>query len=497
MKNKILLLLLLFTTTFYSQVSDITNLASGKLKNFSQVIDLDSSVFGYLVIYSLEDISETEEKFEYVLLDKNLNKVANGKFIDQIYKRFESKFLFPQKMGDEIIISKVYGYTSVSSSFGESSAKYGFTSHRILSLKNNKMSKSFYYQDEKLIEGVRDNDNIKQITREQKVYDYPITFKGGFFIAKGVKYDSKHYKEINSLKAYNFNREEKWTYDYNIKKDKIKYSFEVLDEENILLRIYNFKTRSISFHSLNPETGRLNFVYQLESKKSDYNHLYNVKAFEDKFVITGKYCDYSTLSGYNQEKAKGYFRIELNKLGEEISKKYLPWKELSSVMKIKKNGKLEEDNFRLSSKRFFCFKNGQMAIVNEKRKESVTMKGVVKVKTTDFVIFHFDENFNIKSKDIIKKDVSKSFWVQTDYLFSQKINDENGAAFFYMDYKKDKENNKNNVLGIVYVKEGKVLEEQIPAKGLEVYKAKEGHVLFREFNKDKNIDEIRLERLNY
>ena len=100
----------------------------------------------------------------------------------------------------------------------------------------------------------------------------------------------------------------------------------MLDEENILIKVYNSKTESATFHSINPQTGALLFKYELENKKSDYYHTYNIKAIGDRYVILGKYCEQGRFGGYDQEKAKGYYKIELDKTGKEISKKYLPWK---------------------------------------------------------------------------------------------------------------------------------------------------------------------------
>lgn len=499
MKNKILVIVLLFSVTFYSQVSDIANLASGELKQFTKVLNLDDSIYGYLAIYHKDDLSEKEKKYEYILLDKNLNKVANGHFIDKVYKYFWGKFIYPQKMGNEIILSKVFDFFDNSISYRNPS-RHGFTSHRILSLESNTISEPFYYQDGNLIDGDRDIDveNISKHKKVYKVYDYPIAFKGGFFMAEGVKDDSKYYKKITSLKAFNSDRKEKWSYEYNPRNEEIHYGFQILDEENVLLRIYNSKTKSIAFHCLDPDTGKLNFIYELENKKSDYNHLFSVKAFDDRYVILGKYASKSGSKGYNQEKAKGYYRIQLDKSGKEISRNYLPWEALISLIDIKNNGKLKDKNYRLSSKQFFAFKNGKTSIINEKRKQD-KKRGMVRVRTTDFVVLNFDEDFKPISKEVIQKEKSESFWVHTDYLFSQKINDENGVAFFYIDSKKqeDTENNENRDLGIVIIKDGRISEEKIPLTDIKyVEKGKEGYILFREINEEKGIDEIRLERLN-
>jgi len=504
MKNKLLSLLLFFTIIVNSQVSDIANLTSGTLEKFSIVKDLDNTVYGYLTIYWLEKVSKTEDKYEYILLDKNLNKVSNGFFIDADYKRFNGYFFKPIKVKNEIIISKKHEYLgpAVQTEFNQSPYKFTFTSHRVLDLETNKISKPFYYQDGDLIEGERDVKKIKSIVKKQKVYDFPIPFSEGFFMFEKVKDKNKNLKKVKSLRAFDFDKKLKWTYDYNPNNEELNCIFNILDEKNVFLEVFNLKTRESVFHSLDPKTGKLLFKYKLSDKKSEYSYYCTIEALEDRFVVIGKFSPFKSKTGYNHEKAKGFFRIEIDKQGNELSKKYVFWEDLAPVIKIKGNGKVEEDKYRLSSKRFFVFKDGRISIINEKRKVGKNIFLGENVKTTDFVILNFDVDFNIKTVDTIEKEKSK--WTYSDYLYSQEIDYGKGIAFFYADYKesaKGKKAKKNWVLGIVTIKEGKVSNEQIPMSSddhfLYPYKAKEGYILLRELNKDDEHDQIRLERLNY
>lgn len=76
---------------------------------------------------------------------------------------------------------------------------------------------------------------------------------------------------MTSLKTFNINKNKSWDYVYNPDKKSLQYDFEVLDKENIVFWTFDEKTKSHTFHSLDPKTGKLNFKYELENKKSEYN----------------------------------------------------------------------------------------------------------------------------------------------------------------------------------------------------------------------------------
>lgn len=491
MKNKILALALFVVTITNAQISNIAELASGSLEMFTPITELDRSIYGYFTIFKLEDVSKEEEKYEYVLLDKNLNKVANGQFTDVRYKKFGSDFYYPEKINDKLILSKFH--------YLPYKPKFTFVTHRVLDLKTNTISDEFYYENEGFVEGSRSSDKIKKEAKALKTFEFPIAFNDGFFLFERLKGTKGSLKEMKSLKAFDIQKNKKWDYIYNPDGEPLNYSFVSLDEENVLFWTLNTKTRSQVFHSINPKTGKAIFTYELENKKSDYNHLFTVTALKDRFVVVGKMSPFK-MAGYDYEKAKGLFRIELDKEGKELSKKYFTWEDAASHLEIKKNGKLK-GGYVLSSKQFFVFKDGSISVLTEKRKENLNLFwGQVNVKTTDFVILNFDKDFNVKNVETIEKEKSK--WTNSDYLYSQKVKDNEGVVFFYNDYKEDEESKKKNwVLGIVTIIKGKMTHEQIPMTSDEhsiyPYIAKEGYILLREYNKDEDYDQIRLERLNY
>lgn len=491
MKKSFLIFVFFVATAINAQISNIAELASGKLEMFTPIIELNGNVYGYFSIYKLEKVSKTEEKYEYVLLDKNLNKVANGEYTDVRYKRYNTNFYYPEKIGNKLVLSKQHYVPYI--------PKFTFVTHRILDLKTNKISEEFYYEKGELINGSRSTEKIKRHIKKLKTYEYPLGFSKGFFLFEKMKNGNQNLKEIKGLKAFDINKNKKWEYTYNPDKKPLDFRFEIIEDNNIIFWTFDQKTKSQVLHSINPNTGKANFTYELENKSSKYNHLFKVRSLKNKFIIVGKMSPFKK-SGYNYEKALGLFRIELDKKGNEISKKYFNWEEANKFLEIKKNGKLK-NGYRLLTKQFFVFEDGSSAFLAEKSKDSQNFVFVVTAsKTTDFVMLNFDKNFNLKKVETIEKEKTK--WFSSDYLYSQKIKGGKGVVFFYRDYKKDPESKKKNwILGIVTIINGKMTHEQIPMTSKEhsifPYIAKEGYILLREYNKDADYDQIRLERLNY
>lgn len=496
MKIKLFLFTALFTVLCKAQIANISEMASGSMELFSPILEADNSIYGYFSLYRLEKINKEEERFEYVFLDKNLNKVANGEFIEIDYKGFNSKFYYPEKVGNKLIISHLY----IDKNYYN--ADFVFVTNRILDLSTNEISAPFYYEGNEFVEGTRVQKKLKSTLKKIKTFEYPLAFNTGFFLVEKVKKDHKALRNVATLRAFDISKKSKWEYEYNPLSEKLYYSISLLDKDCIVMTVDNVKTYSKTLHFVNPESGELMFTYELENKNSEYNHQYDIEILDNEIVIVGKFCPYNRYVGYQAEDARGMYRIVLSKQGEELSKKYNNWTDLpSDIIQINKRGKMLDDGYKLYARQFFVFEDGSISILTEKYKDSkyyVLFNSTP--KSTDFVILNFDKDFNLVSKEVIEKD--KNNWGNSDYLYSQRIKDGKGVVFFYRDYKTDVESKEKNwVLGIVSIIEGKMMHEQIPMSSedhfIAPYMAKEGYILLREFNKDKDYDQIRLERLNY
>ncbi len=474
----------------WSQISNLSELAQGRMEMFSPIFELNENVYGYLAIYRMEKISKEKEKYEYIVFDKNLNKVANGEFTDAVYRRTNYDFLTPEKIDDKIIITK--GSKNIAKDYSM------FTTNWILDVGKNEISNSFYYENGRFIEGARSVKKILKNQREAASYEYPIAMKDGFLMWSILK-QKQGRKFINTIKGYDTNKREKWSFDFNPNGHKENAIFIDANEQSVLFEFVNVKDKSITLKEIDPSTGKLRYSYLLENRDSDYNHVAFIKKNGDHTVITGKTSPYKR-SGYDIEKANGLFRIVLDKQGKEISKKYVSWKEAGRFMEISKKGKVE-NGYKLVAKDYFILKDGSVSILTEKLKDNYNLFwGTNVVKTTDLVLMRFDPEFNLIDIKLLEKDKTK--WANSDYLYSQSVDDGEGVVFFYRDYKKDEETRKKSwMLSMVSMLGGQFKHDQIPMSSEEhfllPYIAKEKYILLREFNKDEDYDQIRLEKLNF
>lgn len=498
MKKFILLFILFFSLSNKAQISSLAELASGEIQLFNPIYEIDKSIYGYLMVVKLQKENEFKQVYEYVLLDKNLNKAANGEFTDTAYKKYNSQFLVPEKIGEKIVLSKMYFRNQ--KAFG-SSVAYKFVSNRTLDLSTNTMSEPFYFDKNEFVAGVRPSKKLDKTLKKTNFVQYPFAINDGYLLYKASKLQTNSFgnKDITTLEAYTIDNAKKWNYNYNPKKENIQSRIEFLAEDKIVLWTKNFRDKVQNLHFINPEDGKMEFKYTIEGKNSEFNHFFKLRTFKDKTVIVGMYSK-NKATGFNYKKALGVFKIELDNEGNETFKKYFSWEDAGEFMDIKKNGKLEK-GYKLLAKQFFIFNDGSTAFLSEKFKDQQYYVVVsLAPKTTDFMMLNFDKDFALKSVDKIEKD--KSYYTSSDYLYSQRIKDGNGVVFFYRDFKKDEETRKKSwVLGIVTIIDGKMKQEQIPMSSEEFYIspyiAKEGFILLREYNKDSEHDEIRLEKLNY
>jgi Family of unknown function (DUF6770) len=485
--------LLFFTTIVVcnAQVSDLVSLASGTMEIFSPIFDGEKNIYGYFSLYKKERVNKKQDKYEYVLLDKNLNKVANGDFIDKHYKHFEAQFFIPEMVENELLISKVYTNT-MKTMF--------YTSSRLLNLETNTISEPFYVYEETLSKGYLPDENFKKKMRNQKFVPIPISLNDGFlFIESNVKQENGNPTKI---KFYDTDFNKKWGYDFG-KEDrntKIKYEFLNLKDNSVFFykQYIGFKEGNLEIHKINTSTGEREFSYEIEGKDSNYSHNFTLKHFDDRIVICGKISPYRR-GGYSLERSVGFFKIILDNNGNELFKKYFLWEEANKFLNIDERGKLEK-GYKLLTKSYFVFHDERIVVLTEKTKRNYNLLyGAEISKSTDFILLEFDENFNFENAQTIEKEKSK--FITSDFLFDQYLNDGRDGVFFYRNYQKDiTSKDKNWILGIVSLVDGKVNHEKLPISSddffITPYIAKEGYILLREFNKDSEFDEIRLEKLN-
>jgi len=513
-KSRLLTVLFIGLSSFlHAQMKDLGQIMNNaELVMYQTILNQDESIYGYIYIYNVDLVNKHEAKFEYLILDKNLNEIARNNFIQPKYSsRTFEKYLDCNKMGDNLLISIGYAYLKAFAASGNY-INYLVTTYRTLNLKNNTISEEFYFDDGKFKPIVVKDDNLnkayKNVDNVFGIFAIDNAEYSGYLIKEQQKNDADQYK-IKEIKAYDLEKTPTWSYKFNQGATRTTYntiSGAFWPDETIILTFSKYRNSEFIGRSLvgiDLNTGSKLFEYQVDNKDSKYIHYFTINKYGNSIFLAGTY----TSNDYNKfewDKRLGWFRIELDITGKEVSKIYQRWLNASKFVQIKENGKLE-GGYRLVPHEFFIFRDGTSSFLAEKFKEqkgATFFMGSDQSKSSDMVLVNFDRQFDIKSVNVIEKEVSTT--LHYDYLFSQYIKNKTGAVFFFEDYKKGSDDDKRKwFLGINKIINGQYSYEEVPITSSKKdfviipYIAKEGYIMLREYNESKKYNQIRLEKLNF
>ncbi|MFP3591789.1 hypothetical protein [Chryseobacterium sp. SIMBA_038] len=509
MKKITLLMFGLIQTFSYSQTQDLASLASGKNIGMNALFDTKDNLYGYVSLYSYGNTDKKIQKFEYVILDKNLNPVAN--------KEFEAGPL----------VSNYYGYVDFKGQIILRPSDFHYLQafakdvtapvSMVIDPKTNTVKPKVYYdyQEDGKFKEITQPKSFKEERKEnraekkEKGYNYVSAVgeikEGGYLAAEYNDYGK--YINKNSLIKFDENKKEIWRYSYNTNGDKKVFSdLTVLErDENRLygiLRKVNDDDKTFSLLVLDMKTGKElsnkpitglspDTIYNIDVLNSGSGSIDNDKTFDDKIVLLGR--------NYVPKDDRGFARLMVDKNNYNVDLKTLNYKpDLSNhIPKLSADGGVE-NGYYLQTKDVYFMSDGSVGILSEKLKPAGQYNAP---KTTDLVYINTDKDFKVKEVQVFEKEKSK--WVNSDYLFSQYLNDGKDVVFFFRDYQKDqvtKEKKWNLFINTII--DGKFKQEVVPISekdnySVTPYVAKEGYILLREYNEKEKFNKIRLERLNY
>ncbi|WKS95284.1 hypothetical protein [Riemerella columbina] len=505
MKRNILTLLssLLFILSS-AQTQDLYQLANGKYQGFNAIFDQDDNLYGYVAIYSYDASKEKRtKKFEYVILDKNLNPVANKEFEGDITTESYFGFLDFRK---NLILSPYVDEYAVKPK------EFFYPRSMVVNLKDNTIkTKTYYdYKDGVFTEIPKpktEKEEEKERKKEKRTngyiyhsYIYEIK-EGGYLISEFDEY--KDYVKNNSIIRFDENKKELWRYRYNTNGDKKNQEWiKILDkndkyiylfvsethkkEKKFYLKVLDIKTGKII--SDQPVDGQISKIIEYLGRTNRLGK----KSFEDKTI-------YILPNISEDDQHIGYVKATLDKKNFNIDFKplsFLAFK--NSLPNINANGKLEK-GYYLLARDFFFLKDGSVGILFEKYKEPEYFSAA---KTTDMVYVFTNPDFSVKGVKVLEKEKTVHY-VDSDYLFYQYLNQGKDVVFFYRDLQKDKTTREKDwKLFINTLIKGNFKQEVIPISEKDnyfmvPYVAKEGYILLREYNEKEKYNKIRLERLNY
>lgn len=506
MKPILFLLSFLVFTNAYAQTQDLIALAEGDFLGMNALFDEKGSLFGYVSVYDYGKVSDKAKKFEYVIMDKNLNPFANNTFEGDLtagdysgYMNFEGKIVLRPTRMDYRFVKKDEVFTP---------------SSMVIDLKTNTIKRKVYYDyDHGTFKEMLQNNTWSQNRKEYKAekkengFNYISSVseikEGGFIVTEYE--DHGAYNKNNRVMRFDENKKELWRFAYNDNGSKsASQSLGYLDKDEHyyygLLRDRVKKDYTHYLLVLDMKTGKE--VHKKEIPDPDellptityfptesYGFLDNDKAFDDKIVVVGR--------KYRALGFVGFTRLLIDKKTFAADLKMVTYSDFRPFVPHMNDGG-RVNGYLLDPRDILFLKDGSVGLLFEKYKAAGEYNAQ---KTKDMVYVYTDKDFKVAGAKVLEKEKSK--WQNSDYLFSQNLNNDKDVVFFYRDYQKDDETKDRNWnLFINTMIDGTFKQEMIPISSKEDYLifpyiAKEGYILLQEFNKKAKYNKVRLERLNY
>ncbi|MGK4566420.1 DUF6770 family protein [Flavobacterium sp. 3HN19-14] len=268
MKKILLIIALFFNVSLFAQMAKLSELSSSEFLN-SKIIyeDNNSDIYGYFLLYLKDRKDKDVYEFEYVLMDKNLNKLGTGTFFQSRYTtmliKFISRLLYVKKSGDMLYFSvgdTVEGTEEIFDIFG-------FYNLRTLNLKDFKVSEQNYIKNLSPI--VVGNEKLR--SKEFKEYNYlkPTNNNGFIVFDESVMDVSMRYfagkskiQDVKKFKFFDLDLKEKWTFNYDTGDAKSfnKYIYYAGDKNDMIFRKEFYEspkdeTGDVSFDFIDAATG--------------------------------------------------------------------------------------------------------------------------------------------------------------------------------------------------------------------------------------------------
>lgn len=508
MKKLLFLFFMAVSIAGYSQTQDLVALAQGDFLGMNALFDEHEQLFGYISLYDHGKATDSTKKFEYVLLDKNLNPFANNTFEGDITA---GDFYGYINFDGHIVLRP----TSIDASFVRQKELYT-PSAMIINIEDNSIKRKIFYEyDHGSFKAVKQQDTWKENQKENReewkklgyVYKSGVSeIKEGGYIVNEYE-DHGTYIKNNHLIRYDENKKKLWEYSYNTNSSQNEWQAVYYLDKNEqyyygLLRNITGRDETYSLLVIDMGTGKE--VHKKEIKDPDKvipmirsyptygrGNIDNDKSFDDKIVMVGRRSE----GMYNT----GVARLLIDKKTFYVDLKVLTYLHDFKVHipEINVNGYVGNRYF-LDPRDVFFMKDGSIGMLYEKYK---ARSDYTPEKTTDMVYVAFDKNFKITGVTVLEKERSKIY--NADYLFSQELNNGDDLVFFYRDLQKDdKTKEKNWNLFINTFIDGKFKQDMVPISSrknflIVPYIAKEGYILLHEYNKEAKYNQVRLERLNY
>lgn len=545
-KGVFFLFYLIVSHLTFSKTVELAKLSKGKLVKNKTLFDRDKDdIYGYFLIFEKDKIAQEKYLYEYVLLDKNLNKVSNGEFT-------QTRLL--KGSGLPVIFNPVYRNGFITIGIGWNLEFWGYKTYayRLLDVKENKLSDDFTLLSDltkKYNPETKGGKNIVTFFYKPNPFGYSLRAAILTDIDKKMKkanwgdhiFEGKHdngYSRMNKTYFVNEKLEPLWSYSYNEEEPNMReymvISFLNNDDKhnnNILTAFKSFEEKanynkikkgelSGSYLFFDKNNGKLLaevFPYSKPSKKWEIKDVSIKSSFVDEAKQTVTFISH-TMNTWeifvDENLIWGFSRAEYSLVnGNELNRSYFSWNQLSPYLNINEYGYVKEkgepecylylhdvimkddenmifimEQYRSYSKfmvindLFFMELDKEMQVVNFQKIE----------KQNRVILSNFKMNGSMVNS-----------YGYFDYTGYQDLGNDNYLFFYYNKQKPEGGGKKQWVMGIVSYIDGKFSEQKLPLKSeddsdMEITPAKKGYIMVYETFKDKDKSaELRLEKINY
>lgn len=483
--KKIAFLLLAFFAlqSNYSQSYKIYNTAGGSLEKFGNLMDGDE-IFGYVELRKLDLDDKLTVRYKYIVLDKNMNTICSGEFIENLIKRKCEKRFYDYEYNNGHII---FNFKEL---FDESRYLLPVrVTYQILDIAKNKIVASGNYDKE-----IVGDENIPKLYKKYKQYlTYPLSDNGFLIEARNS------FGDDSKIMYYgiDFLGNKIWEQPYKTAEEKHKYEYGLIKNDistTVLLVRKSRNEKKVSDHLLVIDTKTGKEISFTDLSNDIYTLRFSNLVLKDgKVYIMGRYFEKQKRDQVDSEESLGlYRRIVDIKTGKIESDIFLPYSKFNNL-DINENGRVKKEGY-LSFQNINMNPDGSCFVLAE----TYISKSAGAI-FTELYAFLLDKNFNpisVKSFDVNRTRGSK-------YSFSQDLPNKVGKAYFFYDKNEDKEF-ELNIINFIYATNSYTVNKmklKNDKSSISVVPAKTGYVGIMEYFSDvKKGDkdfEIRLEKLNY
>ena len=529
-------LLMVFGTSF-GQVQKLGELSSGIFIDSSVIMEEDESdVFGYCLLYESDRKSKEVYELEYVILDKNLNKLTSITLNQAVFKtwmaRTRTELTFVKKIGNQLTI----GINDRLKNLGEFDF-HPFFNYRFinLNLESFKFSKEFKYEgftkkefQYKAGDKMEFDDfwYLQKLTKTKS--GYLISFAAPEYNPKAAMMSSMEtfdYKREQSVKKFAIldqNLNIVWSKDINAdKKTACKYSYLDSDRDVLLIKKETLVNKTVlesySIEAYDITTGKMLGEMVIDDKN------FNIKLFSCSITANDIHIFTNTYEKSKKARSQGYGHLVYNKQTiAETGRSFLLWKNLTAqIPGVNEFGQLEKDNY-LFAQDFIVTPKGNTLMVLEAyttkgagnpfsntQKSFAILKDMYLIESTPDNTISFSKKIEKENSVEIPAGLHPRYMREYgvfDYIFCQKINKGGDFVMFYTS--NDQEGTSRKMakkplwtLGIVSNAGGEYGFEKFPLYGddVKIYPAlaKNGYIRLLELNYKTHQAEMRLEKINY